>query len=253
MKLRWIGALVAVWALVGTARAEFLLDSKSSADQVLDALDARGQNLRDFTADVSMAEQDALTGETTTNSGKVWYQSKGNGDARMRVVFDVRKVGDRVDKNARKEYILDNGVLVELDYKTKLRVDRDVLRPGEKLNLLKLGEGPFPLPVGQPKGEVHKMFDVKRIGAGKDDPADTTHIELVPKPGTRFARKFKKLDVWVENKTNFPRRIVTEDKNGLTIRITDLTNIQVNPGVSDRDFQPPSTEGWTVHTESLGE
>ena len=30
-----------------------------------------------------------------------------------------------------------------------------MLKPGEKLNLLKLGEGPFPLPIGQKKEDVY--------------------------------------------------------------------------------------------------
>jgi hypothetical protein len=35
-----------------------------------------------------------------------------------------------------------------------------VLRPGEKVNLLKLGEGPFPLPIGQKRDDVKRQFDV---------------------------------------------------------------------------------------------
>ena len=35
-------------------------------------------------------------------------------------------------------------------------------RPGEKVNLLKLGEGPFPLPIGQPKEDVHREFIVTK-------------------------------------------------------------------------------------------
>jgi outer membrane lipoprotein-sorting protein len=248
-----MAAILLACLLPAWARAEFLLDSKSTADQALDALDQRGKGLKDFSAEVSLSEIDELAGDTTTNSGKIWYQAKGAGDSRIRVIFDTRKVGNRVDPNARREYVLDNGILTELDYKHKLRIDRQVLKPGEKMNLIKLGEGPFPLPVGQAKEDVKKLFDVKKIDPAKDDPEGTAHLQLIPKKGTQFARKFKKLDVYVDNKTNFPRRIDTEDKNGLTVRKTELTDVKVNPGVGDKDFELPKLQGWTNKTEMLGD
>ncbi|HEV8290869.1 MAG TPA: hypothetical protein VGP94_03065, partial [Tepidisphaeraceae bacterium] len=75
--------------------AETPLTAGSTREDILDALHARGQGLKDFTADVSLAETDALNGETTTLVGKVWYQGKGEGDARMRIVFDKKLFGER--------------------------------------------------------------------------------------------------------------------------------------------------------------
>src|SRR5436305_2103590 len=160
------------------------LDGGSSREQILDALNARGQGLKDFTSDVSLAETDALNGETTTLVGKVWYQAKGEGDARMRIVFDKKLFGEKVQAGAKVEYMLDKGWLNDRDYKRKVEIQRQVLKPGQKLNLLQLGEGPFPLPIGQPREEVLKMFDVKKVDAKQRDPADTVHLELAPKANT---------------------------------------------------------------------
>jgi len=234
------------------ASADSQLNANSTREDVLDALNARGQGLKDFTADVSLAETDALNGETTTLVGKVWYQGKGEGDARMRILFDKKLFGEKVQPGAKVEYMLDKGWLNDRDYKRKVEIQRQVLKPGEKINLLKLGEGPFPLPIGQPREEVLKMFEVKKIDNKQGDPADTVHLELAPKQNSQFARKFKKIDVWVETKTNFPRRIQTVDKSEAETRTTDLTNINVNVGLKDDAFvQEKIGEGWTQKSEQM--
>jgi outer membrane lipoprotein-sorting protein len=244
--------MVLSFSLAATAIAQQPLNDASSREDILDALNARGQGLKDFTADVSLAETDALSGETTTLVGKVWYQSKGEGDARMRVLFDKKLFGDKPQAGAKVEYVLDKGNLTDRDYKRKVEIQRQVLKPGEKINLLKLGEGPFPLPIGQPREEVLKMFDVKKIGAKQGDPPDTVHLELAPKANSQFARKFKKIDTWVETKTSFPRRIATLDKSEAETRTTDLTNIQVNVGVKDDAFVLEKLpDGWTQKTEQM--
>src|SRR5881394_4587635 len=238
--------------ITAAALAQNPLTGGSSRDDILDALNARGQGLKDFTADVSLAETDALTGDTTTLVGKVLYQAKGEGDARMRILFDKKLFGEKVQPGAKVEYMLDKGWLIDRDYKRKVQIERQVLKPGEKINLLKLGEGPFPLPIGQPREEVLKIFDVKKIDAKQGDPTDTVHLELVPKQNTRFAKQFKKIDTWVETKTNFPRRIQTVDKSEAETRTTDLTNIQVNVGLKDDAFVQEKIGGdWTQKSEQM--
>src|SRR6185295_10789202 len=116
---------------------------------------------------------------------------KGEGDSRLRIIFDQKFFGEKQQPNSKVEYMLDKGWLTDRDYKRKIEIQRQVLKPGQKVNLLKLGEGPFPLPIGQPKEEVLKMFEVKKIDANKDDPPDTVHVQLSPREGTRFAKKFK--------------------------------------------------------------
>ena len=227
------------------------LSPTSSLDQVLDALHQRGVGLKDFSGDVVLADTDALTGDTQTFTGKVWYQEKAPGDTRIRVRFDKKQIGKKVDEQSKLEYLLDNGWLIERDFKRKLQVDRQVLRPGEKVNLIKLGEGPFPLPIGQPKEEVLKLFEVKQIAPAADDPQGTVHVQLAPKPGTQFARKFSSIDVWVDGQTHFPRKIKTMDANQTEIKTTDLTNIQVNQNLGDQQFALEKVEGWTVKSEAM--
>lgn len=215
------------------------LSPESDVDAVLDALDARGKDLEAFTAEVTLIEEDNV-GLSNTRTGRVWYQKTGPQDARMRVSFVQRDDGDRIF-DEKIDYVLDGPWLIDRDHKRKVEIKRQVLRPGEKINLLKLGEGPFPLPIGQPKEEVRKLFDVTKEKLLKDDPKNTIHVKLVPRPGTQFEKKFSAIDVWVDLENHFPRRIDTADAGENNFRTTILEDLQINPqpGLTKKDFELP--------------
>jgi outer membrane lipoprotein-sorting protein len=225
------------------------LTKDSSIDDLLDALDARGKDFKTFTADVKLADSDTTFADVTTKSGKVWYQDQGN--ARIRVSFDTVQHNDSPPKKQQIDYKLADGKLIERNYATSHQDTRQVLRPGEKINLLKLGEGPFPLPIGQPKDEVHKQFDVKKLDPAKDDPANTIGLQLTPKPDSHFARKFKFISVWVDSTTHMPIRIATRDGNETKDQTTDLSNVKINPEVKDTDFDLGPLKGdWNQTDEA---
>jgi len=228
------------------AQSSAPLTKESSVDEILDALDARGKNLKSFVCDVRLTQLDPQMGIAPVDIGRVFYQLKGNGDGRIYVKF-TQSIPDEGQQPVAKmvEYLLDDGRLTDRDHKRRSQSSHEILKPGEKLNLLKLGEGPFPLPIGQPKEDVQKMFDVTRIDASPDDPADTVHLRLIPKPDTRFARQFNSLDTFVDLKQHMPVRIATV-KKGESERTADLSNVQINPDLTDRDFELVKVDlsGW---------
>lgn len=227
------------------------LSPASSLDDILDTLDARGDELKDFNAKVSLATTDDVTGNETTLVGNMWMQRLPDGDARLHVLFDRKVVNDK-PREEKMEYLLSKGMLIDRDYGQRVEVQRQVLKPGQKMDLLKLGEGPFPLPLGQDKKDVHEMFEVKKFDPAKDDPAGTIHVQLTPRKDTQFARKFSTIDFWVDPASRMPVKIVTSDPNGTTTRTTTLTNVQVNSGIGDNEFAlPPIDEGnWRRHQEA---
>lgn len=229
-----------------------VLADQSSIDELLDALDARGQNLSCFTADLKLSESDAATGDAITRSGRVLYQAGDH--PRIRVVFDTKEVDGRVSDD-RIEYLLSGSDLIDRTYRTKVQVTRHILKPGEKINLLKLGEGPFPLPIGQKKQDVHAMFEVTKVDPSQNDLPQTVCLRLVPRTDTRFERKFKTIDVWVDLHNHMPIRIQTLDRNETTIRTTELTNIQINPALTDADFALPTIDqdNWQLIEEAYNE
>lgn len=237
------------------AAADVPLGPDSKLDAILDALNTRGQELKDFSADVVLHTVDDRTGQDTAQIGKVVYQQREGNDSRIRVSFDKKRIdegdgGKPVTQEQKLDYVLDKGWLTDRDYKKKLEVRRQVLRPGQKMNLLKLGEGPFPLPIGQDKAEVKRQFDATKVESTKEDPAGTVHVKLVPKPGTSFAKRFKQIDVFVDTKNNMPGRIDTVERAGTT-RSTELTNVKLNVDVKDEAFTLPNidNDGWNRREE----
>jgi outer membrane lipoprotein-sorting protein len=223
------------------------ISTSSDVDDVLDALDARGKNLSDFTADVSLTDVDNANGTDSTLAGKIWMQKLPGDDARLRVTFD-KKITNGKEKADKSEYTLDKGWLIDRKYADRQEIRRQVLKPGQKMNLLKLGEGPFPLPLGQDKADVHRLFDVKKIDPAKDDPPGTIHMQLIPKPGTQFENKFKTIDFWVDPASQMPVRIQTLDRNETTTRTTELKDVKIDSKLSDKDFELPKiSEGeWKI-------
>jgi outer membrane lipoprotein-sorting protein len=234
------------------ATQEKVASSDASVDPILDALDARGDSLKDFTADVRLQEDDEGTGHSSVRTGKVWFQKLPEDDARMRLTLDKKEVkGKTIDDKL--EYVFAGGWLVDRDYAKKIHKRRQVVRPGEKINLLKLGEGPFPLPLGQDKADVHRMFDVKRAAPGKGDPVGSVHLHLIPKAGGKFDKKLDAVDFWVDEKSQMPVRMQTTE--GDSVRTWDLSNIKVNASLADRDFElvPVNEKEWQLADEPYGE
>jgi outer membrane lipoprotein-sorting protein len=220
----------------------------ASVDQVLDALKVRGDTLHTFRADVTLTTVDQSTGDSSGESGTVIFQRFGDGDGRIRVDFTRSTRGDRTFVIG-KHYTLQKGWLIDRDDDKKTEDRKQVTRPGEKINLLKLGDGPFPLPIGQDKQEVYKDFDVGKPAAAKDDPAGTVHIRLKPKAQADLSRHFAQIDVWVDVKTGMPVRMVTLDAAGVRAQTTDLNNVRLDVDLKDGDFDLTPVEGYQVTEE----
>jgi outer membrane lipoprotein-sorting protein len=205
-------------------------------DDVLDMLEKRGQTLDSFVANVKMTEADSK-GFEETRLGKVWYQRLEGGKARIRVSFTERQDGKRKGSEP-KDYVLDpNGRLTERDHTKKIEIKRQVIKPGEKMDLFRLGDGPFPLPIGQKKEDVKKQFEANIEKPTKDDPPGTIHLVLKPRTGTPLKKQFSAIDVFVDPKTQMPARIDTADAKGDQGRTTVLEEMRVNEKLVDTDFE----------------
>jgi hypothetical protein len=227
------------------------LTAEASIEQVLDALYRRTDDLQAFRARIRLVDEDAILGDSTARTGWLIYQSRPGATARLRVRFEQKLDGKHVLDEVL-EYRLLDGWLVDRNYRTTTEVRRQVVAPGERVNLLKLGEGKLPLPIGQSPDDVHREFEVHKIEPDAGDPAGLIHLRLVPRQGTAVARQFKTLDFWVDPSIRMPVRMDALDINESSIRRTELTELQINPPIGDADFElPPVDEKkWNIHVEA---
>lgn len=252
--MRWFLSLLAIGLAAAPLPAE-RLPADAPLEQVLDALDARGDGLKTFAADVAMTDIDNQTGDDKKRTGNVVYERTDAGDVRMKIDFTRKVIDGRVIPE-RIVYLLRDGWLTDRDYTGKVEINRQVLKPGEKIDLLKLGEGPFPLPIGQDKEEVLKQFDVQKLdpaeGLDADDVErfkDTIHLKLQPKAGTDLHDQFTEIEVWIDPESHMPVRIVTLSRSQLAIQITELKNVKLNEDVNDSAFVLEEVQGWQRRDE----
>lgn len=248
--IRMMTFFLTVLLAAGSVRAEAAmpatLPAQGGIERTLDALQERGRSLESFTGTVEMTEADTATGDEKVWSGRIWYRKDPRSHDTIRVDFNQKSQDGKVVKGEHIEYMLKDGFLTDRNYKSKKQVRRQVLKPGQKINLFKIG-GPFPLPLGQDKEEVKREFVVTKVEPAKDDPAGSARLRLEPRKGTDLARRFKVIEIVVDPANDMPVRIDVTNANETETRITKLTELKINGGVNDSDFELEdisSQTGW---------
>lgn len=240
----------------------------------LDKLERRGDQIKSFQAAVVYIREQQLLGDKQTRYGSVTFHQH-EGKARFSIDFATLVVDDRVIEQQRR-FIFDGQWLAEAQHDRKLFIRRQVVAEGQSFNPLKIGEGPFPLPIGQKRKDVLAMFSVQVIDdqadqkegdvdddkpaapSGDQKPAakPDVHLRLTPRPDApkdSNAARFKQVDMWFNPDTLLPTRMVTDDGNNVT---TVRLNKPKLDGVSDEQAStmfntapPAAGEGWKVEVK----
>jgi hypothetical protein len=150
----------------------------TTADQLLDALEH--VEINRLTADVRYTKIAEFLGEREMRLGKMQFTSTPRPDPATRpaarpatrpdpkrrfgVQFDKLYIGNIQDDQP-KIYIFDGRWFVEKLPNEKLIVKREVVRPGDVADPLRIGEGPFPIPIGQKKEDILRRFDAELLDA----------------------------------------------------------------------------------------
>ena len=194
--------------------------------------------------------------EPDAKLGTIWYKHS-EPIAKFKVQFDAKLVGTR-KRDLDEEHLFDGRWYVEMQSQTKTVTRREIYRKDEKINPYKLGEGAFPLPFGQKKADILAEFEVGRMESRSDDPPDTDHLRLIPRPDTNTGRTYKTLDFWVARSgklSGLPLKVVAGKKDGTgavnsQIEIT-FSDVELNPGLSESVFEIATPAGYEEVVERL--
>ncbi len=232
-------------------------------EDLLDRLERSSAELRDFQARIRYDIWDAVTEEKQIRSGELIYQiDPDDGSKRFAILFDTFIFGNRQEKEA-KHYIFADGWLVEVDHNRKQFIKRQIVAPGKTFDPLKLGEGPFPLPIGQPKNEVLARFDVKLLDAPSDPflakmltDRDVQGMVLFPKPNTPEAETFQRVELFYDRETMLPiginavaaDAIDPSDPNSRNRKMVLLSDLKRNEGVDEAilSIEEPDKREWDI-------
>jgi len=271
----------------------------ATADAMLDALERAGENLVSLTADIKYDKTSELQGDRQVRLGKLFYVSglaragengqrpiAPNGDDPIRERgrrFAIRFNEQWLDGARRDEemtYIFDGEWLVEKlpQEKPPLFLKRQVVPPGESFDPLRIGEGPFPVPIGQRKADILQRYVAELLppGAGLEagpeadaqerkeaeranlDVAGSHQLRLTPRPERAAEDDFTEIRLWYREDAGgvlLPRMARTISKGGDTTTVLLInTEVQVRGGPENLAAAVPESQldvtapadGWQV-------
>lgn len=200
-------------------------------------------------ATVEYIIENPILATTETRTGTFYYQRETDTTPpKFRIFFDHANFGGPM-LSEKLEYAFDGQWLTIMKYKIKNMTRKQIAAPGETVEPLKIGKGPFPLPFNQKAADVARIFNVKTRDPRPSDPKNTDYIELTPKAGTEKDYDFTKLQIWTDSKTQLPVRIISNDRNK-DIKKINLTNVQAGLTFDQKMFKPEKPAGdWQMTIE----
>jgi hypothetical protein len=231
-----------------------------STDTLLWGLERSGSNLSTFSANITFERYKDLEDEVERRYGRLVLEGQGP-SRKLGCMFTLFVDTRGASKESKNHWVFADGWLGEADLRFKSFNKRRVVEPGASWDPLKLGEGPFPLPFGQPEAEVRARFTVETAQIPDNTlvatalKSDTVcGIRLTPKPNTSLAKDARFVDVFYSAKdaveSLIPRVVVFVKPNGDRSTII-LYKPLMNETLSDEDqallvMPNPDPKEWSV-------
>ncbi|MBN1554309.1 MAG: outer membrane lipoprotein carrier protein LolA [Phycisphaerae bacterium] len=222
------------------------------AKAILDRLEQAGQKYATLRAEVEFEVVNRMTGERIRHTGWVAYQKEiQDQPARFRVHFDTQRLEDGPKTKEVVDYFYDGQFFTRDQYKTKTRTRWQVAAEGERVEALKIGKGPFPVPFGQKTADVLSYLQAGTRNPQASDPPDTDYLKLTPLPGKDKDVNFIRLEMWVSRKTHLPVKIHVRDaeQNAKTVI---FANTKTDTKVDEKLLNPPKPAGFELIVQRMG-
>lgn len=222
-------------------------------DAILDRLETKGDAIKGISTKLIYNDtRFEPVEDKVVKNGELLF-SRGEPNSKFMIRFDETIAGG-VKRPNREYYLFDGTWFTERNDGAKQVIKRQVVRPGEHIDPFKIGKGPFPLPFGQRRAEMLKFFTITLEKPKADDPPNTDHLHCVPRPEeVELARKYKRLDMWVDKKLELPVRIEVErlsDENIIDVR---FENMDPTGALAESRFQidTPPGKDWEIREEPI--
>lgn len=237
----------------------------TTARDLLVALERAGDTMRTLEAPVVYDRRFKLQGDRHIRRGTLYFSNQlNNAGERSRafaIVFSSLQVAGRYEDDPQ-TWVFDGRWLVEMRPAQKQFVKREVSRPGQPFDPLKIGEGPMPIPIGQDADEILARYDAQLLPAREGLPESwgvpawllgTHQLLLTPRPGVNEDDEFRTIRLWYEKGTLLPRMAITVNRGG-DESIVYLESPKANAPLPEGMLnvkEPPAGAGWQVQIEEL--
>ena len=217
-------------------------------DTILEQLEARGDTVNDLKCRVEYTVEDLLADDQFTKFGHIRYKHQ-EPNPWFYIHFEkTAQAGVILGKGRREWYIFKGRYLWEIKEAAQNKIQHEVVKPGEQIDLFDIEESPIPIPFGQKKAQIQRNFVVVLMAPAEGDPNDTDHLVCKPKAESRLAREFDQLEFFVHRELHLPVKIVSVQRGGNQINTAvfpDLSPGSINTGLKDSQFDhPPEARKW---------
>lgn len=221
-----------------------------AADAILDRLEAKGKAIKGLSCRLIYTYVTVEPVEDKTTKKGTLLFARGEPNAKFLIRFTELIAAGVIDRHE-EHFLFDGEWLTELNQKSKSVIRRQIARKGERIDPFELGKGPFPLPFGQKRAEMLKQFEVTLSPFDLGDPLHTKHLHCVPRANTELARKYSRVEIYVDTRLDIPVRIVSErilDDNRIEV---DFKEIDMNEAPAGSRFQIDVPKDYDVTEEPL--
>ncbi len=185
-----------------------------TADDLLAALQFADQGLQTLRADVVFDKLNDALGDRQIRTGKLWFQTDAAADAskpprrRFAVHFTSLQLDDKLTSQDQ-HLVFDGEWFIEKNASQKQFKKRQIVPAGQTIDPLKIGEGPFPIPIGQKRSEILRRYSAELLPATAD---------ITPQASDDAKKREKELAAMIQ----FVTRVRTNVKDPKTGVVTPL-------------------------------
>lgn len=233
----------------------------ATADDLLDRLAAARDEIRTLKASLTYRREFAIAGDTQTRLGELFFDNvtdDADGRTRFAVRFDRLIVGERLERQDQL-FVFDGEWLVEKVSSDRRFTKRQIAPPGSTFDPLRMGEGPFPVPLGQRPEDIVARYDaeLRPPGEGVEDEAlrgfaedRLVQLRLTPKPEYEDTDDFMEIRLWYDPSTPamLPKIARTETALG-DVSLVVVAKAELNAELPEDVFDtatPGRDSGWNV-------
>jgi len=234
----------------------------ADADALLARLETAREKIDTLRASLTYRRQFAIAGDTQIRVGDLYFDNDttdADGRTRFAVRFDTLVVGDRLERRDQL-FVFDGEWLVEKESNDRRFAKRQVAPPGSTFDPLRIGEGPFPIPLGQKPEDIVERYTAElRPPTEGLDPEDGLHIyaeqglvqlRLTPRPEYAETDDFTEIRLWYDARSEalLPKLARTETAVG-DVSLVVVNDPRLNATLPEEVFDtssPPRSEGWNV-------
>lgn len=233
-----------------SAGAEQPSSGDAKVDAILDRLEEKGAAIKGLKCKLNYQYVSVEIVESRQiKEGELLF-ARGEPNSKFLVHFK-KKIADGVVQETGEYFSFDGNWLVERNDRSKKVIKREIAREGEKTDPFRIGQGPFPLPFGQKRSDILGNFKVTLMPFTLGDPLQSRHLHCVPIPNTDLASRYARVEIYVDQRTELPVRIVTERlKDGNRIEV-DFKDVDTSEAPAGSRFLIDVPEDFSVEVEPL--